>query len=415
VSIPAWTAAESAAGRRYRQLLFINDYPPSALAGAPIIGRQLFDEYDSNRMDVLHCASWNAEPASFLPCRHTAIRAYTTRLRPRRVFIPIEATLNCLRLEKIMAVGRRIIRERRVEALFSTSYGAEMPHAAYFLAREFGLPFYYFEMDRLDAVCLAPITRRLITENRIAFLKSAKKLWLISPAMIRAYKRLYGVDGELLHHFVDVERYERASLATGERPKDKLRLVYTGSFNAIVQASMAWLCQSLNAGMTVAGRPVELTIYASSCPAGFEGPNVSYRGFIKHADVPEKLAESDVLVVASSFDPPPGLREQVETSMATKTVDYLAAGRPVLILGPKFSGLVDYFGPYSCVVDALDDALLRRSLERLASDRVYVDDLCERGLELVRKEHSLPALRERFLSNFLVPARGTLGGHLAGA
>jgi len=409
VSIGASTArplstAEVAADCRYKQLLIINDYPPSALAGAPIIARQLFSEYDPTRLDVLHCASWSGAPDSFLPCPHTAIRSYTTGFRPRRFFIPIEATLNCLRLEKIMAVGRRIIRERGVEALFSTSYGAEMPHAAYFLARELGLPFYYFEMDRLDAVCLAPITRRLITENRTAFLKSATKLWLISPAMIRAYQRLYGVNGELLHHFVDVEKYEHIRLAAGERPKDKLRLVYTGSFNAIVQESMAWLCRNLNAGMLVAGRPAELSIYASFCPPGLEGTHVSYRGFIKHVDVPQKLVEHDVLVVASAFTPPPGLREQVETSMATKTVDYLASGRPVLIIGPRFSGLVDYFGPYSSVVDALDDTLLRRSLERLASDQPYVDDLRERGLELVRSQHSLLALREKFLSNFLVPA-----------
>jgi glycosyltransferase involved in cell wall biosynthesis len=396
--------AAPAAGLRYKQLLFINDYPPSALAGAPIIARQLFGEYDPSRMDVVHCASWNFEQGSFLPCRHTAIRAYTTRLRPRRFFVPIEATLNCLRLEKIMAVGRKIIRERKVEALFSTSYGAEMPHAAYFLAREFGLPFYYFEMDRLDAICLAPITRRLITRHRVAFLKSCEKLWLISPKMIRAYRELYGVEGELLHNFVDLAKYERATLAAGERPKDKLRLIYTGSFNAIVNESMGWLCRNLNAGTTAGGRPVELAIYGASCPPGLAGPNVSYRGFIKHAEIPAKLAEADVLVVASCFDPPQGLREQVETSMATKTVDYLASGRPVLIVGPRFSGLVDYFGPFSCVVDALDDALLQRSLERLALDQAYVDDLRVRGLELVRKHHSLPALRETFLSNFLVPA-----------
>jgi glycosyltransferase involved in cell wall biosynthesis len=401
---PCESTAEFVAGRRYKQLLFINDYPPSALAGAPIIARQLFKEYDASRLDVIHCASWNAQPESFLPCRHIAIRAYTTALRPRRFFIPIEATLNCLRLDKIMAVGRQLIRERGVEALFSTSYGAEMPHAAYFLSREFGLPFYYFEMDRLDAVCLAPITRRLITRNRLAFLKSAKKLWLISPNMIRAYRELYGVEGELLHNFVDVAQYESIRRAASPHTKDKLRLTYAGSFNGIVNESMAWLCRNLNAGMTVGGRPAELTIYSRACPAGLAGPHVSYGGFINHAEMPQKLVEADVLVVASSFTPPPGLREQVETSMATKTVDYLAAGRPVLIIGPQFSGLVNYFGPYSCVVDALDDALLRRSLERLASDQAYVDDLRDRGLELVRTTHSLPALREKFLSNFLVPA-----------
>jgi glycosyltransferase involved in cell wall biosynthesis len=386
---------------RYKQLLFLNDYPPSNVAGAPIIARQLFKPYDPERMDVLFCGSWaKAAPETFLPCRHTVVRAYTTALRPRRIFIPIEATLNCMRLGKIMEMGRRIVRERKVEALFTTSYGAEMPHAAYFLAREFGLPFYHFEMDRLDAVFLCRKAKTLVTRNRQEFLRSAAKLWLISPAMVRAYKRIYGVEGELLHHFVDIEKYQHAVRAAGDRPKDKLRLVYTGSINVMLQGTMEWFCRFLNQGVEIEGRPVELSIYSSHCPPGLVGPHVFYRGFVRSEEIPNKLAESDVLLSVSAFEAPPGMREQVQTSVGTKTADYLASGRPMLLIAPQESALWDYCQGVASIVDTLDLERVRQALTRLATDPDYGRELGEAGLRLVRERHSLEALDRLFLSNF---------------
>ncbi|HVR18359.1 MAG TPA: hypothetical protein VMS65_01640, partial [Polyangiaceae bacterium] len=172
------TPSEPSSHERFKQLLFINDYPPASVAGAPILARRLLEDYDPERLDVLYCGSWSNIRAGLLPCRHTIVPAYNTKLRPRRFFLPIEATLNGWRLEKIMKIGRRIAKERGVQAIFTTSYGAEMPHAAYFLSKELGLPFYYFEMDRLDAVFLCPSAKRLITRHRRDFLQHASKLWL---------------------------------------------------------------------------------------------------------------------------------------------------------------------------------------------------------------------------------------------
>jgi glycosyltransferase involved in cell wall biosynthesis len=398
---------------RYKQLLFINDYPPSNVAGAPIIARQLFRDYDPDRMDVLFCGSWaRSSPDTFLPCRHTVVRSYNTKLRPRRIFGAIEASLNCLRLEKIMEIGRRIARERRVEALFTTSYGAEMPHAAYFLSKELGIPFYYFEMDKLDAYFLCGRAEKLITRNRNAFLKSAKKLWLISPAMVREYKKLYGVDGETLHHFLDIEEYQRATREAGELPKDKLRLVYTGSINVMLEGTVRWIAEKLNRGIEIAGRPVELSIYSTFCPSGIEGRRVHYRGFVKSEEIPKKLAESDILLTVSAFDAPPGFRAQVRTSVGTKTADYLASGRPVLLVGPEESALYDYCRDVSATVRRLDEADFVAALTRLATEPEYVRSLSDAGLRLVHERHSLEALDRLFLSEFRLPRSPTLDSPL---
>jgi glycosyltransferase involved in cell wall biosynthesis len=401
--------AAVAPGERYKQLLFINEYPPSTVAGAPVTARQLFRSYDPEKMDVICCASWYESASqqvreTFLPCRHTVIPTWRTRLRPRRIFAPIEATLDSLRIGAIMQAARRIVRERRVEVLFTTSYGAEMPHAAYFLARELGLPLEYFEMDRLDRVFTCRRAKKLILENRQPFLESVDKLWLISPAMVREFKKAFGVDGEVLFNFVDVERSQRVVATAAPLPKDRIRLVYTGSINLMFYDAMRWFCELLNRGLAVDGRPVELVIYSSSCPPELLGKNVSFAGLVKSEEIPEKLAQAHVAVMLVSFTNDPAVRGQIETSVYTKTVDYLAASRPVLLVAPPYAGQVDAFGEFSCMLNRLDEAALVVALRRLVDDQIYVADLQARGLARARAEHSLEALDRRFLSHLRVPA-----------
>ena len=399
----------SSGAERYKQLLFINEYPPSTQAGAPLIMRQLLRDYDPERLDVLCSASFYRDVApvvrdSFLACRHTPVRAFNTRLRPRRVFGPIEATLNCWRLRYIMELGRRIARERRVEAVLTTSYGAEMPHAAFFLARELGLPFYYYEMDRLDSVFTCRAAERLITKYRREFLHSVKKLWLVSPTMVREFERLYGVRGEFMHHFVDIDRYQRIARDASPLPSDRIRLIYTGSINSMFLDTMRWFCEWLNRGLSIEGRPVELVIYSGYCPPGLEGPQVKYAGFVDSEAVAGKLVEAHAAVVLVSFTGDRGVKEQIETSIYTKTVDYLAASRPVLVVAPPYAAQIEHYGNVCSVVERLDYAAVAAALRRLLTDEAYVDDLRQKGLALVKAQHSRARIEQLFLSNFRVSA-----------
>ena len=379
----------------------LNDYPPSGAAGVSIFAKQLLREYDQDALDVVHCASW-PELDSSLPCRHTAIPSFSSKLRPRRLFQPLEATLNLLRLPKIMAVGRRVAKERGIEAIFTTSYGAEMPHAAYFLSKELGIPFYYFEMDRLDSVFQSPATKYLIMKHRGDFLRHATKLWFISPKMARELEEQYGVHGEALHHCLDIDRYQQALAGVKERRTDVIQVIFTGSILLLLYDAMEWFCKELHRGLSIDGRRVELTIYSQGCPPALLGPNVHYRGFIPQEQVPDRIAEADVGLVLSGFNVTPAVRKQVETSVSTKTVDYLAASRPALAIAPPHSGQVDYYGSVCAVVDRLDRQLLMDTLRRVSFDEAYAKDLTTRGLEFVRRRHSLETLRSVFLSHFLV-------------
>lgn len=402
-------ASVGPAGRRFRQLLLINEYPPCTMGGAPVTARALFRDYDPARMDVLCCSSWieRVTPEvrqTFLPCRHTAIPSHRTNRRPRRFFGPLEATLDCRRVPKIMEAARRIIAERKVEALFTTAYGAEMQHATYLLSKELGLPFDYFEMDRIDTLYSSRCGKRLILEHRRELLRAARKVWLISPAMVREFKRDFGVDGEVLFNFVEWQKYQRAVEQAKPLPADRIRLIYTGSVNLMFYDTMKWFCDWLNRGLRIDGRPVELTVYAAHCPSEFLGPAVRWAGLVTSDRIPEKLVEAHAAVMLISFTSQPGVRQQIETSVYTKTADYLAASRPVLLIAPPHAAQVESFGDVSAVVTRLDEGEVKAALRRLVDDREYADDLCDRGLARVKEHHSREALERGFLSHFTVAA-----------
>jgi hypothetical protein len=164
--------------------------------------------------------------------------------------------------------------------------------------------------------------------------------------------------------------------------------------------TMKWFCDWLNRDVRIDGRPVELTVYSSHCPAEFLGPRVRWPGLVTTDQIPGKLAEAHAAVMLISFTSQAGIRQQIETSVYTKTADYLAASRPVLLIAPPHAAQIESFGDVSAVVTRLDETEVTHALRRLVDDAEYARDLRERGLARVNEHHSLEALERRFLGHF---------------
>jgi hypothetical protein len=383
------------------------DYPPSTAAGAPIIVKQLLSQYDPSRLHVLCCERQYSNSSalvreSYLSCSHTVVRSYQKfDLRPRRVFVPITLSIDCCRLPRIMAAGRQIIERHGIRAIFTVPWHCEFALAALLLHQQTGIPLYVFETDDWEQMNPKLVPNHLIRKHHEELLTSASKVWLTSPAMVRRYREKFRVDGEFLFHFVDPDKYRGSSNGRAERrPDGTIEIVYTGAINEMFYDTMAKLCSMMNAGLVVAGAQVKLNIYSARCPEEFLGPHVAWRGFVKSEDIPEVLAAYDIALVSVSFRQDPRILDLVKTSLYTKTIDYLAAGIPVLVVSPSYSGEVDYFGDVTTVVTSPDEAPVKAALESLAARSAEVQRKCELGTRLVRDRHSLHSLRSVFLHHF---------------
>lgn len=392
-----------------KRLLYMSELPPSTAGGQPLIVKKLLSDYDMRRLDVLCDARQHRADAfvrgTYLPCRHTTIRnaeGHST-LRPRRVLGPLIDNLNLLRVGPIARAAERIVASRGIEAIMTVPWRCEFALAAYRASLATGLPLYVFETDDWYAMNARPFTAQAVRRHQAALLRHATKLWVISPSMADRYRERFGVEGEFLFHYVDPEPYRRASAARprlGDR--GSLKLVYTGAINAMFWDTMLLICRQVNGGLEVAGRQVELDVYGGGLPDVFRGPHVHYRGLVTSEDVPAVLAAADVGLIAVTFDPDPDLVALVRTSIYTKTVDYLAAGRPVLIVSPRYAAEVSYFGDVATVVDQPDPTQIVRALTELARDDDAVRDQCDRALRFVRTHHSLARRDRAFLEHFRV-------------
>lgn len=390
----------------FRSLLYMCEYAPSTLAGAPVIAKQLLRNYDPTRLHVLTCAherdaSSDLVRQSYLPCDHTFVpNVVTADLRPRRVFIPLKWSANCLRIPRILREARRIVEAKDVEAIFTIPWRTEFALAAYKLHLETGLPLYVFVTDDWEAMNPHLVPGYLTRRYNLPLLEAAEQLWVTSPNMQRIYEERFGVDSDFLFHFVDLETYQNATAAAEpHRDPSTLDLVYTGSINYMFYDTMKAVCDRLNRGLEVDGRRVTLTIYGPGCPPEFKGPGVTYEGLVDLSEIPGILGAADATFVGVTFSQKPELKELVQTSLYTKTIDYLASGRPVLVISPPYSGEVDYFGDVTTVVDSLDETALVDALRRMA-DPDYAATMREKGLDLVRSRHSMQSIDPLFLDHF---------------
>jgi glycosyltransferase involved in cell wall biosynthesis len=390
-----------------KRLLYMCEHPPSDLGGAPLIVHKLLRNYDMRRLDVL-CDARQYEIGqsmrrSLLPCRHTTIRNAEgrTELRPRRVFIALGDSLNVLRIGPIVRAGKRIVTERRIEMLFTVPWRCEFALAAYRLSQATGIPLYVFETDDWEAMNPHLAPGILVRRHHADVLRHASKLWLTSPAMVERYREKFGVEGRFLHHYVDADVYARAARER-ERLSDigTVRIVYTGAINSMFFDTMRELCALINQGIQTDGRSVALDIYSGRCPQEFLGQHVHYRGFVASHEIPAILATADITLVGVTFSTDPAIVELVSTSLYTKTIDYLAADRPVLIVAPRYSAQVDYFRDVATVVETLDLQRITDAIAALAREDHATKEQRRRGLEFVRTHHSLATMANAFLRHF---------------
>ena len=339
--------------------------------------------------------------STYLPCPHEVVPGIRRgAIRPSRWGVPLVANINTLRIPDITKRGIRICRERGIKAIVTGTVNMEFTIAAWRIASAMDLPLYIWEPDDWFSANPTPAVK-LLGNERMASLRGAAHIWTVSEPMAKRFRDRYGLDSEPLHHVLDIDRC-KALAESVSPPDDKIRIVYTGSINEMFRETLVWFADIINRGLIIDERLVELVIWTPHKPVAFMGPNVHWGGFVPVEQIPLKLGESHIAAVLVSFTDRPDIKSLIETSIYTKTVDYLASGTPTLIIAPQYAAQVDAFGPASTVLTSLNETSLVAAIRAMALDSDERIRLKTAGFELVRKKHSMSAREQIFLSKFRV-------------
>lgn len=250
------------------------------------------------------------------------------------------------------------------------------------LAVRYGAALTYYITD--DYVLPAPVLNpfELITRlwTRRAFRRTCARSRLvltIGEAMSQTYRERFGVESRAVMNMValppahgDAHRSDVAS------PSGDLTLAYLGGLHSRRWAVLAELGRSVERARD-RGNAVALEIYTAETPtpqireALDRPPAVRFGGALDANGVAERLSSADVLVHVEASDR--ASKRVTLLSVSTKISEYLAAGRPILAIGPAEVASIAYLtqtGAAFVASDTPDD--MDRCLDELlgsAADR----------------------------------------------
>jgi glycosyltransferase involved in cell wall biosynthesis len=233
----------------------------------------------------------------------------------------------------------------------------------------------------------------------------AGHIYSISPEMQQLLKSEYGVESELQRPGTERDRRSDSAVTKLSGHPHPAVILFAGAITDSVQDSLKLLAEILVTGkLRVYGiQSAELHLYTQLSPEricdwGWDHPSISVHGWVSQQELQGVLQSADILFLPFSFSE--ASRYAVESAFPSKTADYLAAGRPILVFGPEYSSLVRYAKEqrFAEVVDKCDEDVLARGIQRILSDSAYSSQLCKQSLAVFGQNHNIVCQRKELRS-----------------
>lgn len=197
-----------------------------------------------------------------------------------------------------------------------------------------------------------------------------------------------------------------------------LQIVYAGSIWPMHFDALKALADALHLLHNSGKKNFGLTIYTSEAAwqhnrKALEGPGVVYGGFIPYAEMPGKLAGGWLLLVAASFDE--RYAPFTNSSVQTKLTDYMAAGKPVLYVGPHTGASGQFVHEWDCgfTIGSSLPADIAAQLEVIAALPQQWQRKAENGLAAASGRFSKTEVQQklyRFLEQWAMPVKPAAKG-----
>lgn len=309
--------------------------------------------------------------------------------------IPSEAGLNDSVRVSGISLGERFLRSARVladispvwlprkflknvkqsspEVIHSLLGNVRMMKVAIALSRKLGVPIVPHFMDDWPTT-LYP-NNELCGAARHAVNKSVDKLMSRSPVLICIGDQMASVYHQRYMKPTYVAAYgveEKITLKYQPTNTSLRQLVYAGGLHLGRQEVLEWVASCL------VGTYWNVVVYAPQ--KGKPHINISYENSIPVDELQTTLAKADALLFVESFLP--GIAEYTKLSVSTKTAQYVAANRPVVLAGPLEQASINLLKEYLASSWHVTEMTEEASLE--------LKNFLEKGLSSQIEETSVP-------------------------
>jgi glycosyltransferase involved in cell wall biosynthesis len=391
-----------------RVLIYSNEFPQTGSAGGILLDR-LFQDYPPNRVRIVGPAPQPASaPSRF---RHHQVRMPWSRFEGSRFnrlhrslrgfgFVPlqrpdvIDGLLGSFQPEVVLTIMQH-----------GTWYDAVMRYA-----KERKLPLVTIIHDDNEGFDKVYWWARKARRKRDgAFYRSGSRRLCVSAEMEHEFQRRYGVPGEVLYPNRSEDLGPRdPEMNASLRTPGRLTIGFVGNPNYGYGEQLVKMLPALREAKA------KLVAYGhaprgAAAPLVDAGDVVELRGFVR---TPEEAWQGikdycDVLIFPY-LDPPGAMEQMYSIHFPSKLPEYLAAGMPIVMVGPESATGVRWARRHPravYLVDSSEPKMWSADLERLASDAELRSSLAAGAVEAGSLEFDPLALRNRFQSVLLETAQ----------
>lgn len=392
-------------------LLYICDFPPANSAGGPILMKRLLQGYAPDHVIVFtnSAAFCESQPAERLSCPHVVFPKFeygvSKRLWVGRLKLLNWAVLACVTVAAAVTILRRQVAV--LVTVFHSRYFLAAAAAGWLTRKPYVVVVHDDFVSREESATW--FSRRIVKPLSGLVLRHAAHVYAISPGMRRLLQVEFGAESEV--QWPATERHPRRAQFAAAAGKETI-ILFAGAITYAVEDSLRLLIEIITSGrLKRDGISVKLHLYSklSDDQRGAFGnhPDVVVKNWVMQCEMPGVLAGADILFLPYSFLE--SSRHAVETAFPSKTADYLAAGKPVLVFGPPYSTVVHYAleeGFAEVVTECSADALTR-AIERVLLAPGHGAALRAKALEVFSRNHDIDRQRAQFRLLLQSLTRGT--------
>jgi glycosyltransferase involved in cell wall biosynthesis len=250
-------------------------------------------------------------------------------------------------------------------------------------------------LSKFSANILRPLAKRV--------LHRAAHVYAVSPEMTNFLANEFGVDSELqLPATTKLLRRQGSLCGSGtEAPV----IVFAGGVTFAVRDSLDLVAKLITGGAAAEyGMPgLKLRLFSQLCVEqaneyGWYHSNIEIKGWVPQSALLDALSEADILLLPYSFSE--NARHAVHTAFPSKTADYLASRKPILILAPGSSTLVRYARKegFADIVDEFSTDALARTIHQIVFSPEHRATLADRAQQVFCRNHDIANQRRKFFA-----------------
>ncbi|HEU4472544.1 MAG TPA: glycosyltransferase [Flavisolibacter sp.] len=359
-------------------------------SGSAVLLANLLREYPGECMAIGGYSRYMKEDKSFTPPCPT-------------VFLkPLKGKFFELAYAKFMNNNRWYVRrfiEKQVKKFRPDAILGAFPHSTFFIAafevaRKMGLPFYAHMHDLWqENYPEGYYAKKLADQYEALILKNAARVYCMTSTQAEHYAKKYGIAPEILPHTIpqkDLQDLQYRPL-TGQEKK----VLFAGALSDVMNAdALSVFSQAIR--QLPDGTTVNFFTSASAEQLEKNGIDVSKLNlkWVSRAELEKELKTSAVLFAPLSHKNCSAL--EVKTVFSTKLLEYLVAGRPILLFAPadSFHTTSARKNDWAQVVDQDDPTALYKGLQELLQNEARCREVVDGAFREARERNAVIFARQ---------------------